>query len=451
MKYQEKIATGKTERTLQFIGTGAKIGGNYVKYYAKKIFNNDLDKTELHSDNAEDIYNTLSDLKGSALKVAQMLSMDKGILPQEYTQKFALSQYSANPLSGPLVIKTFQKYLGNKPNEIFDTFNLNASNAASIGQVHTATKDGVKLAVKVQYPGIAQSIDSDMRIVKPIAKMMFQITEKELEKYFNEVREKLIEETNYTIELNRGQEISLACAGLENVFFPKYYPELSSEKILTMQWLDGSHLADFLQTNPTQEIKNKIGQALWDFYNFQIHQLKKVHADPHPGNFLMTAEGKVGVIDFGCVKEIPENFYNYYFALILPEIRENKEKLESVMQYLEMVFPNDTEKVRTVFKDAFFMMTNLLASPFNTPTFDFGDKNYIAKIYAMGEALAQNPDIRNSKEARGSRHMLYINRTYFGLYTLLHELGANITTGLGDWRLSIIKNISGNKDAISQL
>ena len=445
MKYQDKIATGRTERTMQFLGTGAKVGGNYIKYYAKKLLSSDGGdaKQDLHDSNAEDIYNSLTELKGSALKVAQMLSLDKGILPQAYTQKFALSQYSAKPLSGPLVVKTFQKYFGKKPQDLFDSFNIQANNAASIGQVHMAEKDGKKLAVKIQYPGIAQSIESDLKIVKPIAKRMFQISDKEMMKYMVEVQEKLIEETDYDIELDRSVSMSQSCAHLPNLFFPKYYKEYSSKKILTMDWLEGMHLGEFLKTNPSQELRNRIGQALWDFYEYQIHHLKAVHADPHPGNFLFTEEGKVGIIDFGCVKEIPGEFYNFYFSLILPDTAQNQKVLNKVMKKLEMIFDTDTDKMKEVFKNAFEQMTTLLAQPFHTKTFDFGNKDYIDSIYAMSEQLSQNQDLRKSKEARGSRHMLYINRTYFGIYTMLHELGAEVNTGIGEWGDKVRDEING--------
>jgi predicted unusual protein kinase regulating ubiquinone biosynthesis (AarF/ABC1/UbiB family) len=117
---QDKIPTGKVERALKLVGTGAKIGTNYLKYYTKKTLSGVDNKEELHNSNAEDIYDSLSQLKGSALKVAQMLSMDKNLLPRAYTQQFALSQYSAPPMSAPLVIRTFQRSNGKSPQEIFD-------------------------------------------------------------------------------------------------------------------------------------------------------------------------------------------------------------------------------------------------------------------------------------------------------------------------------------------
>jgi predicted unusual protein kinase regulating ubiquinone biosynthesis (AarF/ABC1/UbiB family) len=92
MKEQSNIPTGKVERASRFVATGVKVGANYLKHYTKKLIDPSTTREELHADNAEDIYDTLSDLKGSALKVAQMLSMDKGMLPKAYTERFAMSQ-----------------------------------------------------------------------------------------------------------------------------------------------------------------------------------------------------------------------------------------------------------------------------------------------------------------------------------------------------------------------
>src|SRR6201746_2133675 len=129
-KEQNSIPTTKVERSAKFVKTGIKIGGNYIKHYSKKLFNPDMDKSELNEDNAADIYKSLSELKGSALKVAQMLSMDKNLLPQAYVDKFTQSQYNAPPLSGPLIVQTFKKNLGKTPEKIYDKFNVHSSNAA---------------------------------------------------------------------------------------------------------------------------------------------------------------------------------------------------------------------------------------------------------------------------------------------------------------------------------
>lgn len=428
MKEQNNIPTGKVERAGRFVSTGLKVGTNYLKHYTRRLMDPSVSKEQLHADNAEDIYDTLSNLKGSALKVAQMLSMDKGMLPKAYTERFALSQYSAPPLSGPLVVNTFVKTLGKTPNELYDRFNMQASNAASIGQVHKAVKDGKELAVKIQYPGVANSVKSDLRIVKPFAIRIVGMNEVDMDKYFDEIEGKLLEETDYKLELQRSMEVSAQCAHIKNLVFPVYYPALSSDRIITMDWLSGFHLKEFLERNPSQEVRDQIGQAMWDFYQFQVHALRKVHADPHPGNFLMRDDGTLAVFDFGCIKEVPDDFYTNYFLLTNKEVLKDEVRRKEIYTNLEMIHPSDTEKEIVFFSGLFQQMIDLLTLPFTVQEFDFGDEAYFTEIYAYMDYLYNLKEIRDSKVARGSRHSLYINRTYFGLYSILSELKSKVIT-----------------------
>jgi len=433
IKEQTSIPVSKVQRAAKFIQTGARVGGNYMKHYAQKVVNPSMTKEQLHLDNATDIYDSLSELKGSALKVAQMMAMDKNMLPRAYQDKFTMAQYSAPPLSYPLVVKTFKQYFGESPEGIFDTFTPSAVNAASIGQVHQATKDGKTYAVKIQYPGVASSVSSDLNLVKPFARRLLNMNERELEHYMDEVEEKLLEETNYDLEINRGTEIAKACEHIENLTFPIYYKDLSSPRIITMDWMQGLHIREWLMTNPSQEFKNKIGQAMWDFYHYQVHELLKVHADPHPGNFIIQENEKLAVIDFGCVKVIPEDFYKGYFALIKKDLFIKQEELDKIFFDLEFISVKDTPAEQEYFKAIFREMISLLGRPFHVEEFDFADDSYFQQIFKLGDRISNDKMFRKSKLARGSRHGLYINRTYFGLYNLLNQLQAKITTTKPDW------------------
>lgn len=414
------------ERAGKLVKTGVKIGGNYVKYYGKKLVNPETSREELDRDNAEDIYDGLKSLKGSALKVAQMLSMEKNLLPRAYVEKFSLSQFSVPPLSAPLVRKTFKKYLGKYPEDIFDEFEKDSVNAASIGQVHRAKKDGRNLAVKIQYPGVAESISSDLALVKPVAIKMFNLKGKDSEKYFKEVEHKLIEETNYILELEQSREITKACEIIPNMEFPQYYTDLTSERILTMDWMTGLHLGEFTQTEFDPKLGNTLGQALWDFYMFQIHQLKKVHADPHPGNFLVSPKGKLIAIDFGCIKEIPETFYVPYFELAKEENINNDMVFMEKLYDLEILTATDSKEELQFFTALFKEMLAIFTSPFHKETFDFGDEAFWSKIANLSERYSKDEQIRKMNGNRGSKHFLYINRTFFGLYNLLHDLRAKV-------------------------
>ena len=426
MKTLDKIPTTKVERAGKLVKTGVKVGGNYVKYYGKKLVNRELSKEKLNEENAQDIYDGLKSLKGSALKVAQMLSMEKNLLPRAYVDKFSLSQFSVPPLSAPLVRKTFRKYFGQYPEELFDSFEKDSINAASIGQVHRATKDGKSLAVKIQYPGVADSISSDLALVKPIAIRMFNLKGKDSEKYFKEVEYKLLEETNYLMELKQSEELTEACSFIPNIAFPKYYPELSSERILTMDWMDGVHLSDYTK-KPFDPVEgNRLGQTLWDFYMYQMHGLRKVHADPHPGNFLVNDQGNLIAIDFGCVKEVPDEFYVPYFELALKENIENEEIFKEKLAELEILTPEDTPEERIFFTALFKEMLTLFTEPFQSETFDFSSHDFWGRIAELSQRYAKDEHIRKMNGNRGSRHFLYINRTFFGLYNLLHDLKAKV-------------------------
>jgi predicted unusual protein kinase regulating ubiquinone biosynthesis (AarF/ABC1/UbiB family) len=426
MKTIDYIPTSKIQRATKLVQTGAKVGVNYLKYYGEKMVNSDLSKDKLNENNAEDIYDGLISLKGSALKVAQMLSMDKSFLPQAYVEKFSLSQFSVPPLSAPLVLKTFKNNFGKSPYEIFDEFNANSVNAASIGQVHKAEKNGKILAVKIQYPGVANSISSDLALVKPIAIRMFNLQGKDSDKYFKEVEDKLIEETNYLLELKQSQEVVKACEKIENLVFPHYYPEFSSERIITMDWMTGIHLSEFTAINNNLEVANKIGQALWDFYMYQIHILKKVHADPHPGNFLVNDVNQLIAIDFGCMKQIPIDFYTPYFELINKEVINNSKVFKEKLFELEILRSDDSKEEVEYFTTMFYDLMYLFTLPFQEEKFDFSNPEFFGNIAKLGERFAKDTNIRKMNGNRGSKHFIYMNRTFFGLYNLMFDLKATI-------------------------
>ena len=426
MKTLDHIPTGKIERASKLVTTGVKLGGNYIKYIGDKIVDPENAREKLDEENAKDIYDGLKSLKGSALKVAQMLSMEKNLLPSAYVERFSLAQFSVPPLSGPLVRKTFKKYFGKYPEELFDTFAAQSVNAASIGQVHLATKNGKKLAVKIQYPGVANSIGSDLALVKPVATRMFNLKGQDTEKFFKEIEGKLLEETDYNLELEQSLTIKEQCKDIPNLLFPNYYADLSCEKILTMDWMDGIHLSEYTQDNNNQDKNNRVGQTLWDFYMYQMHVLKSVHADPHPGNFLITDKGELVAIDFGCIKEIPEEFYTPYFELANETAINDLDFFARKITELEILRSDDSAEARKYIINLFHDMLSVFTQPFHGETFDFSNEVFWGRIATMSDRLANDEYLRKLNGNRGSRHFLYINRTFFGLYNLMHDLKAEI-------------------------
>ncbi len=428
-----ELPTSKVARAAKLAGAGLRVGANYVRFAVRQATAPAEDaaagRVARDEANAAALFTTFSELRGGALKFAQVLSMDRtGLLPRAYADRFALAQHQAPPLSGPLVVKTFRAATGKTPTEIFDTFDLTATAAASIGQVHRAALGGKTLAVKVQYPGVAASIQSDLNLLKPVAFRVLGLSEADFREYVAEVEGKLLEETDYARELTNSQALAAGCAHLPGLRFATYYPELSGARVLTMDWLPGQHLKEFLATDPPQAVRDRIGQALWDFYAHQMHALRAIHADPHPGNFLFSAAdgGTVAVIDFGCVKEISADFHDGYFALVDPATYTDDARLEPVLRALDVLRPHDSAAMRALIFDIAHRALPLLARPFTEAGFDFGNPAYQQQITALAEEFAANPHLRDQREPRGSRHFIYVNRAYFGLFTLLGDLRARL-------------------------
>ena len=265
-------------------------------------------------------------------------------------------------------------------------------------------------------------------MVKPVAMKMFNIRGEHSNVYFKEVEEKLLEETNYLLEIEHSKEVVATCSHIPNIKFPEYYTEWSSRQIITMDWMEGIHLSEFTKINTNQEIANTLGQALWDFYLFQIHKLKKVHADPHPGNFLVSKEGHLIALDFGCMKIIPEDFYTPYFELFDIGVLENSVLFHKKLLELEILRKEDGEAEIAFFTNMFRDVLSFFTKPFREENFNFSDPDFFDKIAAIGERYFKDTRAKEMNANRGSRHFIYMNRTFFGLFNLMFELRAeNIT------------------------
>jgi predicted unusual protein kinase regulating ubiquinone biosynthesis (AarF/ABC1/UbiB family) len=261
MKTLDYIPQTKIQRASKFFKIGAQVTTNYIKYIGNRIVSDEeRARIKLNKANASDIYDGLSELKGSPLKVAQMMSLDDGILPKEFVEKFSLAQFSVPPLSAPLARKVFKNALGIYPEEAFTSFEKNSRFAASIGQVHMAEMGHKKLAVKIQYPGVSESILSDLRLVKPIALRMLKLKSEEIDDYFKEVQTKLLEETDYNLEIKHLIEAKKLTSPLKNIHIPEVFTEFSGPNVITMEWMEGKHLSEYYEQEHSMDKRNSVAQ-----------------------------------------------------------------------------------------------------------------------------------------------------------------------------------------------
>ncbi|WP_103664694.1 ABC1 kinase family protein [Gracilimonas amylolytica] len=429
--------SSKFERGSRIAKTGIKVGTNYAKRYLKKKTgqSNGNSDNDFHTENAKEVFKEFTNLRGTALKIAQGMSMDQGFLPEEFAEVMTQAQYSVPPINKALVRSIIKRELGGYPEQIFKHFESEAFAAASIGQVHKAElKDGRKVAFKIQYPNVQETIDSDLGLAKILVKRIVK-RGANIDPYFDEVKATLLDETDY---IKEGKQIDLfreRFGGL-NIVMPEWIEEFSTDKVLCMTYLEGRHLGEFLKEDPDQETRDHFGQLLWDFFHQQIQDMDYVHADTHPGNFLFTYDGKLGVIDFGCVKKFPRSFFMDYLRLLPTHLNDDQDAIRDLYEKLKVINPDsdNPENEERYFKFARnYGMT--FAEPYKYEVFDFGNEEYRNTI----KYFTKDAPIGN--EPRGSQHFLYTTRVHLGLYNLLMKMGAHINTTKSKDILSKMLNV----------
>ncbi|MGM0546371.1 MAG: ABC1 kinase family protein [Bacteroidota bacterium] len=417
--------SSKLERGKIFAKTGLKVGTNYAKRYLKKSVGKKETEEEgkqFHTENARQVFNEFTKLRGTALKIAQSMSMDEGMLPEEFAEVMSESQYSVPPINKALARSIIKKELGDYPENLFAHFDTEAIAAASIGQVHEAQlKNGQKVAVKIQYPNVKNTIHSDLSMAKTLMKRIIS-GNGNFDEYFEEIEETLMEETDYHQEAEYLKYFNKRFSE-GNVITPQFVENLSTEKVLTMSFIEGQHLKEFLAQNPSQQERNHFGQLLWDFFHDQVEQRNFIHADTHPGNFFFREDGKLGVIDFGCVKKFSEEFTHNYMQLLPKHLKQSEEEIRALYLKLDIIKENpknpDAEEEFFQFCKAY---GDTFAKPYMGDEFDFGDTNFRKNITRFARELP----IKN--EPRGDKNFIYSTKVHMGLYSILMKLQAKVDT-----------------------
>ncbi len=311
-------------RFTRFARLSTLTAGVTARHMAQKLvatFQSDADalrsSKKARERSAGQIAQTLGELKGAAMKVGQMLSTDPELLPDEIVQQLATLQSNAPPMDGATVRRVVAAALGGTVEDHFAYFSDEPIGAASIGQVHRATtKDGMHVAVKVQYPGIAGTIRDDMKNVGALLNLArAKIPKERVDEYLEELTAGLEQESDYEHEAANLERFQFVLRDTPGVRAPIPVHELTRKNVLTMQLMDGVRLADWLVT-ATPEQAQAAGMKLLVAYISMIHRHGALHADPHPGNFLVDKDGNIGLLDLGCVRDYPMQFTDDLIRLL---------------------------------------------------------------------------------------------------------------------------------------
>ena len=414
------LPTGKLSR-------GKVVGKALLKIGAKKSkrYLTGGDKTQNHEEIADIIFDALGELKGVSVKIAQQIALGMPFLPPTYMEKISKSFNAIPSINKALVRKIIKTELDAYPQDVFDSFNMEAFAAASLGQVHLASKHGEALAVKVQYPGIKKSIESDMSLIhfglKRFAKGQ------NVDHIIGEIEDRLYEEVDYELEAENCTFFRENMDN-ENIIIPKVYPELSSGKVLTTSFLEGLDLETYLLANPSQKNRDAYAQLIFDSFFHALYHLKSIHADPNPGNFLFMQGGKLGLIDFGCVKRVEDNFLTQYNQLHLNLLKENDD-LSIVKQYvtLGMIEEQSEKEMLKFYTQVIKPLDTLYKEPLVGESYDFKENNDFSK--RGFEMIFEVQQKQFHSVHKLNEQFLFINRTLLGYYALFEKMGAKIETG----------------------
>lgn len=291
-------------------------------------------------------------MKGVLIKVGQFLSTRVDIMPVEYTDKLSELQDRVPPVPYSVIAFRILKDLERPVEQIFSSFSQEPIAAASFGQVHEALlKDGRHVAVKVQYPDIERVVREDLKAIRFGLKLLkLYIKNVELSTVYQEMSRHLLEELDYIQEGRNAEEIRRRLASNHRILVPQIYWEYCTDKVLTMEFLEGEKITDFARRTSDPSLKRSIAELLISVYWKQILVDGFFHADPHPGNLFVTGDHKLILVDFGMCKRIPPDVRQGCRRLVRAFLVEDPRAIAEGFRAVGIItLENDLNKIREIY------------------------------------------------------------------------------------------------------
>jgi predicted unusual protein kinase regulating ubiquinone biosynthesis (AarF/ABC1/UbiB family) len=373
--------------------------------------------------NAHRLVATLGDLKGAAMKVGQMLSLQDAFLPPEVAVVLRSLQGETPSLPLEMVEEQLAEELGD-PLQIFTSFEPEAFAAASIGQVHRAVlRDGRRVAVKIQYPNIDRIVEADLGNLRRVLKSVVGLVSKvDFEPIWKELQARLREELDYLHEAERMRRMTELHAGVPEIVIPRVVEEASTARILTMEYEEGLSPDEACSDTTPQLLKDKWGLVLFDFLLRGLLEHRLLHADPNLANFAFRRDGRVVVYDFGCVKEVPLRLARGYRGMCRTALAGRIDELPSLLKTMG-VHRVDGRPLDHALVAPWAALVLELVRP--APPYRFGvDDSVATRLFdAARTSLAEAGDVRFPPD------VVFVNRTVGGHFGNLTRLRAE-----GPWR-----------------
>lgn len=412
-------------RRIGLLGTlQAKIAAAYLFYWLRGWLHSAEDRekllTETHWRTAAKVLDSMGYLRGAVMKAGQTLANFPDIAPREFVATLERLHYDAPPMHWALLREMVHNEMGNDPENQFACFEKRAFAAASLGQVHRAQlKSGESVAVKIQYPGIARTITADFKNL-----MLFMLPgrmDKDwgyIKGQLEDLRQRLETETDY-----RREAAMLAMArslfnDQDGIVVPKVHPTLCTDRVLTMEYLDGMHLDQFLATNPSQELRNDVARRIVRAWYRLFAAGRMCYADLHPGNFLFMQDGSLGVIDFGFVLPMDDDLWGICARLDRGMTTGVEADIIEGIKEWSMISdePEDADRLRLSVAYSKWVWK----CRYDGGVYDFGDE----ADFRRGVELAT--EMARKRYTRAHPTTPSITRQNFGIRSLLYRLKARI-------------------------
>jgi predicted unusual protein kinase regulating ubiquinone biosynthesis (AarF/ABC1/UbiB family) len=422
MSPRNPLTQGRVRRAIKIGELTSQVGTSYIWNQLRRPFQNqsarERDLYDTHLRNARRIVESSKQLRGAFMKLIQMLSLRHDLLPSEALDVLSATQSNVPPMSYAMISEQIRKEIGKRPELLFRRFEHTAFAAASLGQVHRATlKDGTDVAVKVQYPGVDQTVAEDLQNLKLLLRALQAIGHDVMRQkidtaaIYKELDQRLREELDYVNEARNMSDYDRVLEGDDETAIPRPIKELSSRRVLTMTYVEGYGLSDVM--NPAVDIDlrawvaRKIHMLAWR----QLLEFGMLHTDFHPGNYLVSHHPRLGVLDFGSIRRFPETVRKANLQAARALVDGDDRSLGAAMTKLGYL---DRDQDPTPMVD---VMHVLFEPMIVDRAFDPADYDTVAKASKVGEIALEH------KLYKSPAHSVFTIRALVGLEGITRGLG----------------------------
>ena len=361
----------------------------------------------------------LGKLKGTAMKVGQTLSIyGEHLLPKEVNELLKSLQQDSPPLAWENIRKVLVSELGEEKLALLEIETVPVA-SASIGQVHRAKikATGQDLALKIQYPGVAEAVDTDLKLLKFILNMSELVPRgPRFDQIFTEIREMFLQEINYTIEFKHAQNFRQRLQDDPRFIVPGVHQEFSTRRVIAYDFIEGSRPdSPEVQALPLER-RNRLGLAFLDLYLRELLEFREMQTDPHLGNYRIQIDDagndKLVLFDFGAVREVPENFLRSYFSVMEGGITGNSRLIEKGGRNLGLLQPEDSLEL----VDDYIKLAVLIIEPFEEKAgdYDWGQSDLPKRVATAATKIATSYQLRAPP-----RELIFLDRKLGGVFIFM--------------------------------